>query len=139
MTLLVGGLLAVAVAYLLTWGGVATAIAPWALAAGTTAVLAGLAHLAIPRRVPTTSILRMAVALSVTSVLGGFLLALARPEVTTETPIWFGLPRPTAWLVLLVFVVPLVVLPVAYAVAFPREVLRPEERAIGAADAERPA
>lgn len=138
MTLLVGGLLAVAVAYLLTGVGVATAVAPWALAAGTTAVLAGLAHLAIPRRGSGASVLRLAVTLSLTSVLAGFLLPLLLPEVTATTPLWLGLPRPTAWLVLLTFVVPLIVLPVAYAVAFPREVLRPEERGVGADGEARP-
>lgn len=126
LALLTGGLLAVAVAYLLTGVGVATA-APWILAVGTVAVVAGLAVLGLPRRGPRPTVLLGAVVVVVVSVLAGFLVPLALP-METATALRAGLPRPTAWLVGLVYLVPLVVLPVAYAVAFPREVLRPDER-----------
>jgi predicted lysophospholipase L1 biosynthesis ABC-type transport system permease subunit len=130
LALLTGGLLAVAVAYLLTGVGVATAAGPWVLAVGTVAVVAGLAVLGLPRRRARPTVLLGAVVVVVVSVLAGFLVPLALP-METAAALRAGLPCPTAWLVGLVYLVPLVVLPVAYAVAFPHEVLRPDEGGTG--------
>jgi len=130
LALLTGGLLAVAVAYLLTGVGVATAAGPWVLAVGTVAVVAGLAVLGLPRRRARPTVLLGAVVVVVVSVLAGFLVPLALP-METAAALRAGLPRPTAWLVGLVYLVPLVVLPVAYAVAFPHEVLRPDDGGTG--------
>jgi len=127
LALLTGGLLAVALAYVVTLLGVADAAAPVALALGTVAVLAGLGLLGATRRGRPTPILLGAIGGTAASVLAGFLLPLVMPPPPADAPLLFGLPRPTALLVGLVFLVPLVVLPVAYALAFPREVWRPED------------
>lgn len=123
LTLLLLGLLAVVLAYSFVLLGVAAATAPWWLASGTTAVLAGIAILGAARRGRPTSLLSAAIALSFVSVLVGLLVPLALPAPDAATPLLLGLPRPTAILLLLVGLVPLVLLPLAYAAAFEREVL----------------
>lgn len=123
ITLLLVGLLAVGAAYAFVLLGFAAAAAPWWLASGTTAVLAGVAVLGAARRARTTPVLTATVVASFASVLAGLLvpLALAAPDATG--PLLLGLPRPTAILLLLVGLVPLVLMPLAYAFAFEREVL----------------
>ena len=127
LVLLTGGLLAVALAYVVTLVGVAAAAAPVALALGTVAVLTGLGLLGAAHHGRRTPILLWAIGGTAASVLAGFLLPLVLPSPAADAPLLFGLPRPTALLVGLVFVVPLVVLPIAYALAFPHEVWHPED------------
>lgn len=123
LSLLILGSLAIAVAYAAALAGVALRTAPWWLASGTTAVLAGLASLGAARHGRRTPILSAAIAASFVCVGAGFLIPLAMPAPDATTPLLLGLPRPTAILLLLVHAVPLVLLPVAYGVAFEREVL----------------
>ncbi len=123
LSLLVVGLLAVAASYAATAAGVAAAVAPFWLALGSTAVLAGLAVLGAARGGRATPRLHAAAAVAFASVALGLVLPLASPPPDAATPLLLGLPRPTALLLLLVGLVPLVVLPVAYASAFDREVL----------------
>lgn len=123
LALLSLGALAVAVAYGAVLLGVGSAAAPWWLASGTTAVLAGLASIGAARRGRRTPILATAIATSFASVAAGFLIPLAMPVPDASMPLLLGLPRPTAILMLLVHAVPLVLLPLAYGAAFEREVL----------------
>jgi hypothetical protein len=123
LLLLSFGTLGVAVAYGAVLLGVGGTAAPWWLASGTTAVLAGLASLGAARHGRRTPILAVAIAASFVSVSAGFLIPLAMPAPNATTPLLLGLPRPTAILMLLVHLVPLVLLPVAYGLAFEREVL----------------
>jgi len=117
------GTLSVAFAYGAMLLGLGVSAAPWWLASGTTGVLAGLASLGAARHGRRTPVLAAAIAASFVSVAAGFLIPLAMPAPDATTPLLLGLPRPTAILMLLVHAVPLVLLPVAYGVAFEREVL----------------
>jgi len=125
--LLVVGLLAVAAAYLVTLVGVASDIAPWWLASGTVAVFASLATLGAAHRVRPTPILKATLVISFACLAAGFFIPLLLPPPTIGPPLLFGLPRQTALLVILVYVVPLIVMPIGYGLAFDREVLPPDE------------
>lgn len=59
----------------------------------------------------------------------GFAIALLRSEVTPQTTLLWGLPRPTALLLAIVGIVPLFVLPVVYAMTFDGHVLSKESLA----------
>ena len=127
ITLLLVGLLAVGAAYGSVLLGVAATAAPWWLASGTTAVLAGIAVLGAARRGRPTPVLTAAVVLSFVSVLVGLLLPLVLPAPHATSPLMLGLPRPTAILLLLVGLLPLLLLPLAYGYAFDREVLSDDD------------
>ena len=123
------GLLAVSGAYAFVLLGIVAAATPWWFAFGTTAVLAGMAVLGASRRGRTTPVLTATVAASFTSVLTGLLVPLGLPVPDATDPLLLGLPYPTAILLLLVGLVPLVLLPIAYAYAFDREVLSDDDLA----------
>lgn len=129
ISLLIVGSLAVLVAYLAVLAGVAESAAPWWLASGTTAVLAGLASLGAARRGRRTPILAATIVATFVSVAAGFLIPLALPAPDASMPLLLGLPRPTAILALLVHLFPLLLLPLAYGVAFEREVLGDDDLA----------
>lgn len=123
LSLLIIGLLAVVVAYASTLLGVALSLAPWWLASGSTAVLAAFALLGAARHGRPSPRLTAATLIVFASVAAGLLIPLALPAPDAATPLLLGLPRPTAILLLLVGLVPLVLLPIAYGWAFEREVL----------------
>lgn len=123
LALLIIGSLAVALAYGVTLAGVAATAAPWWLAGGTTAILASLATIAAARRGRRTPILAATIVITFCCVGAGFFLPLAMPAPLAGDALLLGLPRPTAILLLLVHVVPLLLLPLAYAAAFETEVL----------------
>ena len=60
-------------------------------------------------------------------VTGGFLLALSLPGETPDSPLWFGLPLRAAIVLYGVGVLPLFVLPLAYALTFDRLTLSDED------------
>lgn len=137
LTLLLLGLVAVGSAYAFALFGVAAAAAPWWLATGTTGALAGIAVLGAARRGRPTPVLAATVALSFASVLAGLLVPLLLPAPDATASLLLGLPRPTTILLLFVGVVPLVLLPLAYAYAFDREVLSDDDlRALRSARAQ---
>lgn len=129
LSLLVLGLLAVAAAYALVIADSALRAAPWWLALGTTSVLAGMAIMGIARRGRATPLLARAAALCCVSVAVGLVIPLVLPAPSAGEPLFLGLPRPTAMLLLLVGLLPLVLLPLAYAIAFEREVLSQDDLA----------
>lgn len=112
------GALAVAGAYVLSFFG-PSAIAPWLLAAGSTLVLSGLGLLGAGPQAPR---LRAAVLLACACTFAGFAFALGAAPPAADGPLLFGLPRVTAVMLLATGAVPLLLLPIAYAWAFPREV-----------------
>jgi len=116
--LLTFGALLAALAYGLTFasGG---SVAPWLLAAGATLVLTGLGLLGAGERAP-----RLAAAVLVACALTfvGFSTALLLKPHAVGGALLFGLPRATTLLLLLTGLVPLVMLPIAYAALFTREV-----------------
>lgn len=113
------GALAVAGAYLATFVGT-TAPAPWMLAAGSTLILTGLGVLGVGPRRPR---LTVAVLVACAFTFGGFALALLHVAPTTDGPLWLGLPRATALMLVVTGAVPLVLLPLAYGIWFEREVM----------------
>lgn len=113
------GALGVAAAYAATFGGLDT-LGPWLLAAGATLVLAGLGVLgAGPRSPRLAAAVLLACALTFVGFATGLLLGTPAPD----GPLLLGLPRATTLLLLASGLVPLVLLPLAYGLLFPREVM----------------
>jgi hypothetical protein len=123
LSLLVLGLLAIATAYTALLANAFTHTAPWWLALGTSSVLTGMAVLGIARRGRATPLLARALSVCCASVAVGLVVPLLLPPPVAGDPLLLGLPRPTAILLVLAGLLPLVLLPIAYAVAFEREVL----------------
>lgn len=122
ISLLSVGALLVALAYGLTFLS-AGSVAPWLLAAGATLVLTGLGLLGAGERAPRLAAVVL-VACSLTFI--GFATALLLKPHAEGGPLLFGLPRATTLLLLLTGLLPLVMLPIAYAVLFKSEVLSDE-------------
>jgi hypothetical protein len=114
------GAIAVLVAYALgSFASMAAPAAPWLLAIGATLVLTGLGLLGAGPRAPR---LAAAVLVASASTLMGFSVALALAPHRAGGPLLLGLPRATALMLVLTGGIPLVLLPLAYAWAFPSEV-----------------
>lgn len=120
LSLLTLGAFAVLSAYALSFI-VESSLAPWLLAAGATLVLTGLGLLGAGARAPR---LAAAVLLACSCTMLGFAVALTLAPHAAGGPLLFGLPRATALMLAFTGGVPLVLLPLAYAWAFPREVAR---------------
>lgn len=116
------GAVIVALAYAAVFADFVTA-APWLLAMGATLVLTGLGLLGAGEKAP-----RLAAAVLVACALTfiGFAVALAMKPHEAGAALLFGLPRATTLMLLCTGAVPLVMLPLAYAWVFPREVM-PDE------------
>ena len=112
------GALAVFAAYAMSFLG-PSELAPWLLASGATLVLTGLGLLGAGERAPR---LAAAVLIACAFTFAGFATALLHTPHAAGGPLLFGLPRATALMLLLTGVVPLVLLPLAYAAVFGREV-----------------
>lgn len=110
------GTLAQGIAYLLTLRGEAPQVAAWLMVAGIAAALAGTAWLGPAS--PHGSRWRVVGGLSILVVLlVGFGAALLLPGGATE-PLWFGLPRRAAILLLGIGIFPVLLVPTAYAMDF---------------------
>ena len=120
ISLITLGSLGVLAAYALTFLGGSDA-APWLLAAGATLILTGLGLLGAGPKAPR---LTAAVLVACASTFVGLAFGLAFSAPTANGPLLFGLPLSTAVMLVYAGAVPLVVLPIMYAWAFPREVAR---------------
>lgn len=130
---LLGGLLCFAAGYVMVLvagppaagaaPGATVIIAAWALALGASLVLAAMLGLAAARPQGTPRALRATVRLVFAATFGGLAYALAAPAPAADGPLLLGLPRVTAVMLLVTGLIPLVVLPLAYARAFDRDVL----------------
>lgn len=118
IAVLTAGALAVLAAYALSFGS-PSPMAPWLMAVGAVFVLAGLGLLGAGPNAPR---LAAAVLVACACTLIGFAVALTLPLHSAGGPLLFGLPRATALMLILTGGLPLVLLPLAYAWAFPREV-----------------
>lgn len=98
-------------------------VAPWLLAAGATLVLTGLGLLGAGERAPR---LAAAVLIACALTFAGFATALLLKPHAVGGPLLFGIPRATTLLLLLTGLVPLVMLPLAYAALFKSEALADE-------------
>lgn len=121
--LLVVGLLAVAIGYGATLSRVGVGMAPWLLAIGSTSVLAGLALIGAARRERRSARLAAAIGIAFTAVGAGLVLGLALPPPPADGPLLLGLPRVTTILLLLAGLLPLLLLPIAFALTFDDEVI----------------
>jgi len=120
---LVVGLLGIVGAYVGVLLGLTSPLVPMLMALGTTAVLAGIAQLAIVRAGGATRTLARTVRWVFSAMAAGFVGVLLLPAPVAGGPLLLGLPRLTAILLLSVGALPLVVLPIAYARAFDAEVM----------------
>lgn len=118
IAILTCGALAVFAAYALSFGA-PSATAPWLLASGSVLVLTGLGLLGAGERAPR---LQAAVLVACAFTFAGFAAALSIAPHEAGGPLLLGLPRATALLLGFTGAVPLVLLPLAYAAAFEREV-----------------
>ncbi len=128
MIALVVGLFGIVGAYVGVLLGLTSPLVPTLMALGTTAVLAGIAQLAIVRAGGETRALARTVRWVFGAMAVGFVGVLLLPAPVAGGPLLFGLPRLTAILLLVVGALPLVVLPIAYARAFDAEVMPRRER-----------
>lgn len=103
--------------------GGAPAWAPWLLAVGTALALAAVTLLGAERPGRRSRLVRLACLATFLLVAGGFGLALLLPAETTADPLWLGLPRRAAILLYGIGLLPVLVLPVTYAVTFDRATL----------------
>jgi hypothetical protein len=123
LLLLSAGTAAVAAAYLaLLLGAPAGGWPPWLLAPGASAVLAGLAAIGAARE-PRPRRLAVALAVAFAAVPLGLALGLLLPAPTADAPLLLGLPRATTLLLLCTGLIPLLLLPIAYALTFETEIL----------------
>lgn len=116
------GLALVAGAYALAFAG-ESPLAPWGLALGSTAILSALLWLGGRRRGRLPPVMAWVIGIVALSTAGGFAIALLAPSPTADGPLLLGLPRATAVMLLLTGVVPLGLLPLAYALRFARDVV----------------
>lgn len=102
--------------------------AAWLFAAGTTGVLVATLALGAVRR--DRGLGRLVVPFIIMTVLlgGGFALVFALPgDLGAAEPLLLGLPRRAAIVLYVIGLLPILVLPVAYALTFADQTLRPED------------
>lgn len=117
---LLAGTVAIAAAYLSAFlPGPPTGWAPWALGMGTAVVMVASSALGAARRDGGLGRLKLPFALVFLILAGGFALVLALPPVDAANPTLFlGLPPRAAVVLLGIGLLPLLVLPIAYALTF---------------------
>ncbi|MBR9990151.1 MAG: hypothetical protein KFH98_10365 [Gemmatimonadetes bacterium] len=120
LVLFVASAVLIAVAYASAFlPGGAPAWAAWLLAFGTaTIMLAAIMLGALRSALTSPGRLAFPFAFTWIVVFGGFGLALALPPETIDGPLWLGLPRRAAIILFGVGLLPMLVLPVAYARTF---------------------
>ncbi|GLC27722.1 hypothetical protein [Roseisolibacter agri] len=125
------GTAAIAVAYASAFrDGGAPRWASWAMALGVPLDLVATMVLGAARRGRVPGSTLAAFALVGVMLAGGFALALALPDdLGAAEPLWLGLPRRAAVIVYGVGLLPVIVLPVVYALTFDAQTLRPEDQA----------
>ena len=103
--------------------------APWLMATGVPLALVSVMTLGAARRGRVPGVLLAAFALVGVMLVAGFALALALPGAsgTTGEPLLLGLPRRAAIIVYGIGLLPVLVLPVAYAATFEAQTLRDED------------
>lgn len=139
VSLLVAATVAIAVAYAGAFSpGGTPAWSAWLMAVGVPLALVGVMTLGAARHGHVPRPLLAAFALVGALLVGGFALALALPaDLGAAEPLLLGLPRRAAVVVFGIGLLPVFVLPVAYALTFDAQTLRDEDlervRAAGAA------
>ena len=119
------------VSILLIAGGYASAFtpggapswAPWLLALGIPGALGSIMALGAARGRAGIGKLKIPFAFVFIVLTAGFCLALGLPEETADSPLWLGLPHRAAIVIYGIGLLPIVVLPVAYALTFDTQTL----------------
>jgi hypothetical protein len=128
IVLLVTATIAIAVAYASAFAaGGPPAWAAWLLATAIPLALVGVMVLGAARAGVLPVRLALAFALVGAMLAGGFLLALLLPDTGAGEPLLLGLPRRAAMIVYGVGLLPVFVLPAAYAATFEAQTLREED------------
>jgi len=91
---------------------------PWVMAVALPVTMVALMTLGVVRDDRRLGRLRAPVALVFVLVTGGFLLALGLPAEGPDAPLWFGVPPRAAVILYGVGLLPLFILPLAYALTF---------------------
>jgi hypothetical protein len=120
-------IIAVAIGYGGAFTAGAATWAPWVLAIAIPASLGSIMALGATRG--RTGLGRLLAPLAfVFAILAlGFCFALALPAETSSSPLWLGLPRRAAIIVYGIGLLPIIVLPVAYAMTFDIQTLNPND------------
>jgi hypothetical protein len=108
--------------------GGAPAWAPWVFMLGTSTILLSIAALGATRTGRTLGRLHVPFAITFAILIGCFTLALALPETDVTTPqLFLGLPRRAAAILYGIGILPMLVLPWAYAWTFDDMTLSEED------------
>lgn len=126
---LVAGTLLIAAAYAAQMIlGAAPPWAPWAYLVGMSTAMLAMLVLGAARSRTGVGRLALPIALIYVLLLVGFGMALTlSPETTVDAPLWLGLPRRAAIVLYGIGVLPLFLLPIAYALTFESMTLREED------------
>ena len=92
--------------------------APWALMIGTSTIMLAMMVLGASRAGAGIGRLTVPFAAMFVVLIAGFSAALLLPAETAGAPLWLGLPRRAAVILYGIGVLPLFVLPIAYAMTF---------------------
>lgn len=103
--------------------GGAPSWAPWAMVLGTTTVMVALMALGVIRRGQGLGTLLLPMLFVFALVVGAFAAALLMPAETAADPMLLGLPRRAAVVLYGVGLLPMFILPIAYALTFDRMTL----------------
>lgn len=103
--------------------------APWLFALCIAAVMVAILLLGVARKDKGIGLLGLVFVFCFVCVFGGFALALRAPAVTTTDRLWLGLPAGAAIILFVVGLLPMLILPIAYALTFDRTTLGAEELA----------
>ena len=126
----VAGVVAIALAYAVAFLPAGTPLwAPWVMAAGTALTMVSAMVLGASRPGRPLGPLGWVFAAAFVLITGGFWLALGLTAGGGEEPLWLGLPRRAAILIYGVGLLPVFLLPVAYAMTFDRVTLSEEDLA----------
>ncbi|HEX6063055.1 MAG TPA: hypothetical protein VFZ04_02490 [Longimicrobiales bacterium] len=107
--------------------GGAPRIASFAFAIATAALMTAISVLGVARGTTRLGALRWVFAITFLVMAGGFCAALLAPPSPNE--LWLGLPRGAAIILYVVGLVPLLILPVAYALTFDKHTMSDSELA----------
>ena len=100
---------------------------PWLFALATACSMIAVMMLGAARKGVKLGILNVVFAFCFLCVAGGFVLALLAPPVTANSRLWLGLPQGAAVILFIVGLLPMLVLPLAYALTFERVTLNTNE------------
>ena len=120
-------IVAVAIGYAGAFTAGATTWAPWVLAIAIPASLGSIMALGATRGRAGLGKLVGPLIFVFLLLAVGFCIALALPEESSESPLWLGLPRRAAIIVYGIGLLPIIVLPIAYAMTFDVQTLNPND------------